>query len=58
MPGLPGILAGYPVSNPLVGCPKKGGTAGIPRGIPGGYPAGIPAGIPVRYFQRRGKMII
>ena len=48
IPDLPGIPAryppriptGYPVSNPLGVCPKKGGTAGIP------------AGIPVRYFQR------
>ena len=38
IPDLPGIPAGYPVSNPLGGCPKKGGIAGISAGIPGGEP--------------------
>ena len=46
IPDLPGIPAGYPVSNPLGGCPAEVGTAGIAAEIPGGYPAGIP-GIPV-----------
>ena len=52
IPDLPGIPAGYPVSNPLGGCPKKKRYSWNSSWDSRWISRGIPAGIPVGYFQR------